>query len=277
MSSEFSAFKVPKEKDFLKVIEDAEEAGVLDKAAKAVNNPLSWLRFIPSLGVGIRQAEKQAEEQGIQNPVFRKGFKETDEERDLAKELDRAIIDGPVRAVKGVLEFVTAGIDKGLDTNLTNKLDGVTRKFLLEHGNPNTWQGDLTSIIGQYALPSTITLKLLGNANKIKNVRNLSKYIDKSIGKIKNKYIRGTVAGSTSLATRVGKGGLALGITDMAFSDIDRPTLFTKKVDEEGLTGRELATARLVNKLKYGQEGAIIGGGIPLIGRGLNLGARYGS
>ena len=274
MSSE-SYFKVPKEQDFLKVIEDAEEAGVLDKAATAVNNPLSWLRFIPSLGVGIRQAEKQAEEQGIQNPVFRKGFKETDEERDLAKELDRAIIDGPVRAVKGVLEFVTAGIDKGLDTNLTNKLDGVTRKFLLEHGNPNTWQGDLTSIIGQYALPSTITLKLLGNANKIKNVRNLSKYIDKSIGKIKNKYIRNTVAGSTSLATRVGKGGLALGITDMAFSDADRPTLFIDKVDEEGLSGRELATARLVNKLKFGQEGAIIGGGIPLVGKGLNLGARY--
>ena len=93
MSSEFSAFKVPKEKDFLKVIEDAEEAGVLDKAAKAVNNPLSWLRFIPTLGVNIRQAEKQAKEQGIQNPLFRKGFKETDEERDLAKELDRAIID----------------------------------------------------------------------------------------------------------------------------------------------------------------------------------------
>ena len=68
MSSEFTAFKVPKEKDFLKVIEDAEDAGVLDKAAKAVNNPLSWLRFIPSLGVSVRQAEKQAKEQGIQNP-----------------------------------------------------------------------------------------------------------------------------------------------------------------------------------------------------------------
>jgi len=47
-------------------------------------------------------------------------------------------------------------------------------------------------------------------------------------------------------------------------------------VDEEGLSGRELATARLVNKLKFGQEGAIIGGGIPLVGKGLNVGARYG-
>ena len=276
MSSEFSAFKVPKEKDFLKIIEDAEEAGVLDKAAKAVNNPLSWLRFIPSLGVSVRQAEKEAKEQGIQNPLFQKGFKETDEERDLAKEFDRAIVGGSTRAVKSVLEFVTAGIDLSGKTNLTNKLDGITRKFLNEHGNPNTWQGDLTEVVTQYALPSTVALKLLGNANKIKNVRNLSNYIDKSIGKIKNKYIRNTVAGSTSLATRVGKGGLALGITDMAFSDADRPTLFTKQVDEEGLTGRELAVARLTNKLKYGQEGAIIGGGIPLVGKGLNLGARYG-
>ena len=58
MSSEFSAFKVPKEKDFLKIIEDAENAGVLDKAAKAVNNPLSWLRFVPSLGINIRASRK---------------------------------------------------------------------------------------------------------------------------------------------------------------------------------------------------------------------------
>ena len=130
MSSE-SYFKVPKEQDFLKVIEDAEEAGVLDKAATAVNNPLSWLRFIPSLGVGIRQAEKQAEEQGIQNPLFRKGFKETDEERDLAKELDRAIIGGGVKSVKALLEFATLGIDLSGKTQLTNKLDTATRNFLL--------------------------------------------------------------------------------------------------------------------------------------------------
>ena len=104
MSSE-SYFKVPKEQDFLKIIEDAEEAGVLDKAATAVNNPLSWLRFIPSIGVGIRQAEKEAEAQGKQSPLFEKGFKETDEERDLAKELDRAIIGGGVKSVKALLEF----------------------------------------------------------------------------------------------------------------------------------------------------------------------------
>lgn len=151
MSSE-SYFKVPKEQDFLKIIEDAEEAGVLDKAATAVNNPLSWLRFIPSIGVGIRQAEKEAEAQGKQSPLFEKGFKETDEERDLAKELDRAIIGGGVKSVKALLEFATLGIDLSGKTQLTNKLDTATRNFLLDHGNPNTWQGDLTEIGIQYGL-----------------------------------------------------------------------------------------------------------------------------
>ena len=75
------------------------------------------------------KAEKQAKEQGIQNPLFQKGFKETDEERDLATELQRGIVDGPVRAVKGVLEFVTAGVDKGLDTNFTNKLDSIYASY----------------------------------------------------------------------------------------------------------------------------------------------------
>ena len=102
MSSE-SYFKVPKEKDFLKIIEDAEDAGVLDKAATAVNNPLSWLRFIPGLGLNVRQAEKQAEEEGKQSPLFEKGFKETDEERDLAKEIDRAIIGGGTKTVKAII------------------------------------------------------------------------------------------------------------------------------------------------------------------------------
>ena len=119
MSSE-SYFKVPKEQDFLKIIEDAEEAGVLDKAATAVNNPLSWLRFIPSIGVGIRQAEKEAEAQGKQNPLFEKGFKETDEERDLAKELGRPITSADDLA--GALqELQSRGIDLASALELTDK------------------------------------------------------------------------------------------------------------------------------------------------------------
>ncbi len=272
MSSE-SYFKVPKEQDFLRIIEDAEEAGILeDKAPKAVSNPLSWLRFIPGLGINIRQAEKTADEQGIQNPLFEKDFKETDEEKDLAKEIDRAIIGGGTRAVKAIGEFITSGIDLSGKTDLTKKLDGATRKFLLEHGNPTTFAGDATEIAVQYGLPSTLIFKLGSNLNKIKNVRKIGELTNKTIGKIKNKYFRGTA----DLAVRVGKGGLSLSIADMAFSDADRPTLFTGKVDEKGLSGKDLAVARLTNKIKFGQEGAIVGGGIPLVGKALNLGARFG-
>ena len=143
MSSE-SYFKVPKEQDFLKIIEDAEEAGVLDKAATAVNNPLSWLRFIPGLGVGIRQAELEAEKQGSdkQNPLFEKGFKETDEEKDLAKELDRAIIGGGVKnnviptVAKATINFrilpgeTIESVQKHVQSIISNKIKVAPVGFL---------------------------------------------------------------------------------------------------------------------------------------------------
>ena len=55
MSSE-SYFKVPKEKDFLKIIEDAEDAGVLDKAAKAVK-----------LSSGITASSAQSQQEQLQS------------------------------------------------------------------------------------------------------------------------------------------------------------------------------------------------------------------
>ena len=59
-------------------------------------------------------------------------------------------------------------------------------------------------------------------------------------------------------------------------SDIDRPTLLVDKVPEEGKTGRDLAVARLANKVKFAQDGALVGGLFPIVGKGLSLGARFG-
>ena len=58
-------------------------------------------------------------------------------------------------------------------------------------------------------------------------------------------------------------------------SDGDRPTLLVDKVDEEGKTGRDLAVARLANKIKFAQDGALVGGLLyQYVGKGLSLGAR---
>ena len=92
----------------------------------------------------------------------------------LAKELDRAIIGGGVKSVKALLEFATLGIDLSGKTQLTNKLDTATRNFLLDHGNPNTWQGDVTEIGIQYGLGGGAVLKLLKNIGNIKKIRSFS-------------------------------------------------------------------------------------------------------
>ena len=42
------------------------------------------------------------------------------------------------------------------------------------------------------------------------------------------------------------------------------------------MTGKEKAAAIFRNKIKYGQEGALVGGGFPLVGKAISLGYRYG-
>ena len=265
-------FRIPKEKDFKALLQDADEQGLLEeKAGTLVNNPLSWLRFTSGFGPIIQYNEMKAKELGQPDP-YKDVIKETDEQRDTAREIERAIVKGGTGAVKSILEFGTAGIDYVFDSNLTKKLDETTRRFLNKHGNPNTFLGDSSALLIQYGVPSTIAFKILGNLDKVSKLKNISKLTNKTLGKIKNKYFK---AGA-NVALRSGRGALSLGLADMALSDADMPTLFTKKVDEKGLEGRDLATARFINKLKYGQEGALIGGGIPLVGKGLALGFKYG-
>ena len=50
----------------------------------------------------------------------------------------------------------------------------------------------------------------------------------------------------------------------MLFLGLD--PIFFARTKEEGKTGKELAAARLANKIKFAKEGALIGAGFPLIG-----------
>ena len=259
------------EQQLQKVIEEAMNKKVLDKEPKnldLVSNPLSFLRFDPLLGPAIMGAEK-ADVVDVEQDL-------DDNQRDAALEIQKGIVGGGVKLAKSIAEFVTSGIDATLDTNLTSNLDRVTRNFLKEHGDPDTLVGDITEVVTQYGAPGTLAFKLIGNANKIKKVKNLKQYVDKTLGKIKGQKTKALAAGATSIATRAGQSGLALSAADIIASDSDRQITFVDKVDEEGLEGRDLAVARLANKIKYGQEGALVGGAIPLLGKGLSLGVKYG-
>ena len=87
----------------------------------------------------------------------------------------------------------------------------------------------------------------------------------------KNRFVQK----GANLAQKSGTGALSLGATDFIFSGRERlDPLFYEKTNEEGKTGRELAAARFANKIKYGKEGALVGGLFPLIGTAAGFGVR---
>jgi len=250
-----------------------------EEEKKFVTNPLDMLRLFPLTAPIVRNLENQDKILEVQGKP-KKYFPETKKgEVEFGREIDKAIITGATYAVKEPLSFLTAGIDYAFDTNTTKALDKATNNFLKEHGNPETFAGDMVRIGVQYGVPSTLMFKMIG---KLPQLKTLGPVVEKYKGwrkylsSIENKAVRRTLKLGTSIARRAGQSGLALGATDALVAEKDRSTLFYKKVNEEGLEGRELATARFINKLKFAQEGATVGAGFSLAGKALPLAAKYG-
>ena len=68
----------------------------------------------------------------------------------------------------------------------------------------------------------------------------------------------------------------AFAATDFVASKPGTPTLFLEKESEEGKSGRDLAVTRFKNRLRFAQEGALIGGGFSVMGKPLAVGLKYG-
>jgi hypothetical protein len=255
---------IPKEEDFKLLLENQK---ILEKKKEkqpkkdVVFNPLSFMRFAGPSGFGVTKSIE------LQDP----DRFEKEDEIDFAKEIERAGIDGGVKLVKSILEIPASLIDGAANTNLNRKLDSATKAFLTEHGNPETLAGELGSLFVQYGVPGFGTYKLLNNAYRLKRVRNLDKFLATTLGPKTYKLVS-----QGSLARRVGQGALSLSAAEVIASDADKPTLVVDKVSEEGLEGRDLAVARLTNKIRFAQDGAIVGGGFPIAGKFLKLGFRFG-
>jgi hypothetical protein len=236
---------------------------------KKVYDPLSAAKFIsPIFGPLIRSAEQQeilaekvkqqrGEEVNIEDRIIAPKTKE--DEIDFFQDIEKGAVGGSAKAVSSVTGWVTAGVDFTFDTSFTNKLDSITRKFLNDHGNPETFVGNVTEIVTQYALPSTIAFKMIQNASALNKLGATARPF------LAYKY------GETGvkIAKYSGQGALALGAADLIASDPGRETLIFDKINEEGKTGRDLAIARLSNKIRFGAEGALIGAAIPLAGKPL--------
>ncbi len=191
--------------------------------------------------------------------------RDTKKEVDILSDIQTGAVIGPPLAVKSLAELLTIGVDMKMDTDFTKKLDGLTRKFLDYSGEPETLVGEITQIGTQFMVPMKIIDKVIGNVPKaIKWFKGRTLFMNNAKLANRHRFIQS----GANLAQRMGTSALSLGATDFLISGGERKLdpIFFERTKEEGKTGKELAAARLANKIKYGKEGAMIGAGFPLIG-----------
>lgn len=176
---------------------------------------------------------------------------------------------GLSQTVEGLLQLGALPVDYLFDTNTLGFLDKVFDKITPE---TTTSVGDITSVLVQFGVPGGAALKIAGGMSKLKGLNTMTK-----LGSIP------TVAGkSAEIAKRAGYFGSIGGITDLAvstpgsISTLSEDLGIFEKTSLEGLTGRERAAETFKSKLKFGAEGTVIGGGIPLLPVAGTLGVKYG-
>jgi len=272
------------------------------KSKKKVFNPMSILLMDPLLGTNawvrkakynkkiaegeldkVTDAERlQFESKADPNRGFFERLnpknlipRDTKKEVDAIADIATGAVTGIPLGVKSLAEFLTIGVDIGAeainektgskyDPRFTEKLDEKTREFLKYTGEPETLAGEITQIGTQYMVPMKIIDKIIGNIGKLKHLKGKTLFMQNAKLASKHRFIQS----GASLVQRLGTSGLSLGATDFLISGGERKLdpIFFKRTKEAGKTGKELAAARLSNKIKYGKEGAIIGAGFPLIG-----------
>jgi len=166
-------------------------------------------------------------------------------------------------------DLVTTGIDAAADTNLTEKLDEVYNKNKIE--DPETLLGSVNKVLIEFGIPGGGVFKVMNRAKKLLSKGKKAKQAAAAAG---------TSSNVANIAKRAGYMATAFGATDFIVANPDRENLVLEKENEEGLEGRDLALARLRNRIRFGAEGATIGAGFSLMGRPLakvaTFGAKYG-
>jgi hypothetical protein len=190
--------------------------------------------------------------------------RDPDEEIDAVADVITGAVTGPPLAVKSLAELITIGIDYKFETDFTSKLDGLAREFLDYSGEPETLAGEITQLGTQFMVPMKVVDKLIRGIGKLKPFVGRTAGMRNANLLNKNRFIQY----GANIAQRSGTGALSLGATDFLISGKERKLdpIFFARTNEEGKTGKELAAARLANKIKFAKEGALIGAGFPLIG-----------
>ena len=255
---------------FLKALENITEPTPPVKYLKPFNpfqkEDKSLARFILSGSPNMKLLLDKAMSKKYDKPVDSMQLLKDGEEKDYISILDeirKGVDSGSYDLMSGVGTTLFTGLDYTFDSDFLGKFDKMMKDK--EPDRPETWRGDLVGLMTQFAIPGGIIQKVLRRT--------------KTVGQIK-KIVNGIKGGNkrkvSKIVARAAEGMTVVAATDFLASEQGRSTPYFEPESTKGLKGKERAAAEFRNRIKYGQEGAIIGAGFPLIGKGLQLGYKYG-
>jgi hypothetical protein len=175
-------------------------------------------------------------------------------------------------ATKALLEIPASIADFALDTNLVSKLDTFFSEGFAKIPETQTGIGDMVALLVQYGIPLSAATKI---APAIPGLRGLSTFS-------KLDEIPSIAGKAGEIAKRAGYFGGLGAVTDTLLSTpginqtAGEQFGLYEPYSDEGLVGRDKAVERLKGKLKFGAEGAVLSGAIPLLPVAGTLGWKYG-
>ena len=199
---------------------------------------------------------------GIKEKVNKYKEKPTEDNYiDFFEDIEKGLKGGVQDLGYGIGDLITSGIDAAADTNLSERLDEIYEKNKLE--DPETLTGEITKVLTQYGIPGGAAFKILNRFKIFQRSRKLAATGTK-------------LQKASQIAKRAGYMSAALAATDFVASTPDKETFFVEEEKTDGLQGRDLALAKLRNRIRFGTEGALLGGGFSLMGKPMALGFKYG-
>ena len=193
---------------------------------------------------------------------------------DFFEDMEKSVYGAAQNIGYSIGDLLTTGIDMAVDTDLTSALDKAYEENKI--ADPETLLGTVNKILIEYGAPGGAVFKIMNRAKKLFKSK-------KAIDAKKAADLTGQGSKIVNIAKRAGYMSTAFAATDFITSGARSKTqdpLLMDAENEEGLQGRDLALARFRNKLRFGAEGALIGGGFSLMGGPLariaTVGAKYG-
>jgi len=208
------------------------------------------LMFSPSTLPGVIESFKEeSKPENLKKRKFVEGY------TDIAK----SILRGGPNFVQSASEFVLSPIDYVFNSDFQTKFNDKMNAMTEPLGEAETLPGGIAEILTEYAVPLSVATKVMNGAKTFKQVQNLQKFMGTSK--------------ASKIAQRMVRDGAILGIAETITGSGSQPNkdygFVFKPESTEGLKGKELALATFRNKIKYAKEGTLIGGGFPLVAKGI--------